>query len=30
VYAGRGDEPGAAKVETSAFEEAMKSLDALK
>jgi hypothetical protein len=30
VYAIRGDEPGPAKIETSAFDEAMKSLDALK
>ena len=30
VFAGRGEEPGAAKVETSAFDAAMKSLDALK
>jgi hypothetical protein len=30
VYAGVGEEPGAAKIETTAFDEAMKSLDALK
>jgi hypothetical protein len=30
VFAGLGDEPGAAKVETSAFDTAMKSLDALR
>ena len=30
VYAGRGEEPGAAKIEANAFDEAMKSLDALK
>jgi hypothetical protein len=30
VYAGRSGEPGAARVETSAFDEAMKSLDAVK
>ena len=30
VFAGRGGEPGAARVETSAFDEAMKSLDAIK
>ena len=30
VFAGRADEPGAARVETSAFDAAVKSLDALK
>jgi hypothetical protein len=30
VYAGRSGDPGAARVETSAFDEAMKSLDAVK
>ena len=30
VFAARGEEPGAARVETSAYDQAMKSLDALK
>ncbi len=30
VFAGRGEEPGAARIETSAYDEALKSLDALK
>jgi len=30
VFAGRADEPGAARVEAMAFEEAVKALDALK
>jgi hypothetical protein len=30
VFARRGEEPGAARVETSAFDEAMKALDAVK
>ena len=30
VFAGRGEEPGAARIETRAYDEAMKSLDALK
>ena len=30
VFAGRGEEPGASRLETSAFDEAVKSLDALK
>jgi hypothetical protein len=30
VFASRGEEPGAARVETGPFDEAMKSLDALK
>lgn len=30
VFAARGDEPGAARVETTAFDEAMKAVDALK
>ena len=30
VFASRADEPGAARIETSAFEEAIKALDALK
>jgi hypothetical protein len=30
VFAARGNEPGAARIETSAFDAAMKSLDALK
>jgi hypothetical protein len=30
VYAGRGDEPGSAKVENGTFDEAIKALDALK
>jgi hypothetical protein len=30
VYAGRADEPGAAKLEANTFDEALKSLDALK
>jgi hypothetical protein len=30
VYAARADEPGAAVVEATAFDEALKALDALK
>jgi hypothetical protein len=30
VFAGRGEEPGAARIETRAYDEAMKSLDAVK
>jgi hypothetical protein len=30
VFAGRGDEPGAARLEAAAFDEALKALDAVK
>ena len=30
VFAGRGDEPGSARVDTTVFDEAMKAIDALK